>query len=160
MMRPETTGTRKAYATFRVVGDTLTPEAITKAVRIVPTIQYAKGQTYFAGPRTGDLIGKSGVWSLTTDRLVASNDIREHLAYLLGVLIPDRQDANPLFQLHALLAKHKDWRADLSCFWHGRQGAKRPSIPKFVAEVMKFLPATIETDFETDAPTENERQQA
>jgi hypothetical protein len=160
MTKSEGPDTRKTYVTFRVLGDTLTPDAITKALRVVPTIQYSKGQTYFAGPRTGELVGKSGVWSLTTDKLVASNSLRDHLAYLLGVLIPDRQDANPLFQLHALLVRHKDWRADLSCFWHGRLGAKKPSVPKFVAEVMKFLPAEIETDFATDSPNEREQRRA
>jgi len=157
-MRSEGSATRKTYVTFRVVGDTLTPEAITKALGVMPTIQYAKGQTYFAGPRTGELVGKSGVWSLTTDQLVASNNLREHLAYLLGVLIPDRQDANPLFELHALLVKHKDWRADLLCFWHGRTGAKKPSVPKLVGEMMKFLPATMETDFATDSAAAEQRR--
>ena len=160
MMRSDNPDTRKTYVTFRVVGDTLAPEAVTRALRIFPSIQYSKGQTYFAGSRTGNLVGKSGVWSLTTDKLVASNNLRDHLAYLLGVLIPDRQDANPLFQLHALLSKHNDWRADLSCFWHGRERAKKPSIPKFVTEVMNFLPAAIETDFATDSPTEHEQRLA
>jgi uncharacterized protein DUF4279 len=159
-MKSEGADTRKACVTFRVVGDSLAPEAITKVLRVVPTIQYAKGQTYFAGPSSGDLIGKTGVWSLTTDKIVASDSLRDHLAYLLGMLIPEKRDANPLFQLHALLARHKDWRADLSCFWHGRFGAKRPSIPKFVAEAMKFLPAAIETDFATDSTAEREQRRA
>jgi hypothetical protein len=159
-MKSEGADTRKTYITFRVVGDSLAPEAITKVLRAVPTVQYAKRQTYFAGPRTSELIGKTGLWSLSTDKLVASNNLRDHLAYLLGVLIPDRQDANPLFQLHTLLTKHQDWRTDLSCFWHGRLGAKRPSIPKFVTEVMKFLPAAIETDFATDSPTAEQLQRA
>jgi hypothetical protein len=159
-MRSDGLDTRKTYTAFRVVGDSLSPDAVTKVLRVVPTIQYAKGQTYFAGPRTGNLVGKTGLWSLTTDKLVASNNLRDHLAYLLGVLIPDRQDANPLFQLHALLTRHKDWRADLSCFWHGRLGARKPSIPKFVTEVMKFLPAVVETDFATDSPTEREQRRA
>jgi len=159
-MKSEGRDTRKTYVTFRVAGDSLTPDAITKSLRLVPTLQYAKGQTYFAGPRTGELLGKSGVWLLTTDKLVASYDLREHLAYLLGILIPDRQDATPLFQLHALLSKHKDWHTDLLCFWHGRIGAKKPSIPRYVSGVMKFLPATIETDFATDAPAGREQQRA
>jgi hypothetical protein len=157
-MKSDNRDTRKTYVTFRVVGDSLTPESITKVLRVVPTVQYAKGQTYFAGQRAGELVGKSGVWSLTTDKLVASSNIRDHVAYLLGLLIPDRQDANPLFQLHALLAKHKDWRADLSCFWHGKHGTRKPSIPKFVTEVMKFLPAALETDFATDSPTAEQRR--
>ncbi|HWD58887.1 MAG TPA: DUF4279 domain-containing protein [Stellaceae bacterium] len=159
-MKSEHSDTRNTYLTFRVVGDLLTPDAVTRALRVVPTVQYAKGETYFAGPRTGELVGKTGLWALTTDKLVASNNLRDHLAYLLGVLIPDRQDANPLFQLHALLAKRPDWRADLSCFWHGRPEAKKPSIPKFVSEVMKFLPAAIEADFATDSPTEREQRRA
>jgi uncharacterized protein DUF4279 len=157
--RSEDRDVRKTYVTFRVTGDGLDPNQITKALRIVPTIAYAKGEKYPAGRRTGELIGRTGVWCLSTDGVVASGKLQEHLAYLLGILIPGRQDAAPLLHLQSLLLRDKTLRVDLRCFWHGRAGAKRPSIPKFVAQVMTSLPATIETDFDVDSSTGNETLQ-
>jgi hypothetical protein len=156
MMRSENPDTRKTYVTFRVVGDSLDPDQITRTLRIVPTIAYAKGEKYAAGKRTGELIGRTGVWCLSTDGVVASDNLKHHLAYLLGILIPGRQDAAPLLHLQRLLSRDKTLRADLRCFWHGHARAKRPSVPKIVAEVMKLLPATIETDFDVDSGSSNE----
>ncbi|MGH9353957.1 MAG: DUF4279 domain-containing protein [Terriglobia bacterium] len=160
MMRYDGSDTHKTYATFRVSGDTLDPDIITKILRVIPTISYAKGEKYFAGQRTGELIGKTGMWSFTTDKLVASNNLQHHLAYVLGILIPGRQDASPLVHLHALLAKNKGIRADLRCFWHGHASAKKPSIPKIVTEFVKIIPASIEADFDTDSVSDNGRKTA
>jgi hypothetical protein len=142
--------TRKTYATLRIVGDNLNPEDITRILRIVPTISYVKGGKYIAGKRTGELVGKTSIWAFSTDRLVASDALQHHIDYILGILVPSRQGPIPLFHLHSILAKNEGLRAELLCFWHGRYGAKRPSIPKYVTEAMQLIPATIETDFDTD----------
>jgi len=150
-MKSDDREARKTYATLRVVGDALNPEDVTKILLVVPTISYAKGAKYNAGKRTGELVGKTGVWAFSTDGLVASNHLLHHLGCILGILIPSRQDALPFVQLHAFLAKNKGLRAELRCFWHGSSGARKPSIPKNVSEILKFIPATIDTDFGTDA---------
>jgi hypothetical protein len=155
-MKSEAPDTRKTYVTFRVMGDSLDPDQITRILRIVPTIAYAKGEKYPAGKRTGELIGRTGVWCLSTDGVVASDNLHHHLAYFLGILIPGRQDAAPLWHLQSLLSRNKTLRADLSCFWHGRAGAKRPSIPKIVAQVTRLLPARIETDFDVHSTSSNQ----
>jgi hypothetical protein len=149
-MRSEQSDARKTYATLRVTGDNLDPNQITKILRVVPTISYAKGEKYFGGKRTGELIGRTGLWSFSTDGLVASDNLHHHLSHIMGILIPGRQDAIPLFHMHAFLARNKGIKADLRCFWHGRSGAKKPSIPKLVSEAMKFLPAAVEPDFDVD----------
>jgi hypothetical protein len=143
--------TRKTYAMLRVSGDSLDPDQVTRALRIVPTIAYRKGEKYFAGKRTGELVGRTGVWCLSTEEIVASDNLRHHLSHILGLLVPGRQDIDPLLRLHTVLARHDDLQALLCCFWHGRTGAKRPSIPKTVTEFLKLIPADIETDFATDS---------
>jgi len=150
--------TRKTFATFRVSGDALDPDRVTRILRHVPTVAYAKGQQYFAGDRTGYLTGKTGVWLFSTRNVVASEALHDHLSYIVGLLVPERQNITPLMEMRALVAR-KGLRAQLSAFWHGAHGAKHPSMPKGVSEVMKLLPAEIETDFATDeiAP---ERQRA
>jgi hypothetical protein len=157
MMRSESRDTIKAYATFRVIGDNLNPESVTKILHIIPTFSYSKGEAYNAGKRTGNLVGKTGLWAFSTDGLVASDNLHHHISYILGMLIPGRQDANPLAQLHMLLSKNKGFRAELRCFWHGRHGAKRPSIPKFATEIMKLVPAIVEANFGTDSESDERR---
>jgi hypothetical protein len=41
-------------------------------------------------------------------------------------------------------------KADVSFFWHGRAGEPAPSIPAQAIQILRTLPATIETDFDTD----------
>lgn len=141
--------TRKTYATFRVSGDRLDPEQVTRVLRHVPTVAYAKGEKYFAGQRTGYLTGRTGVWLVSTRDIVASDNLHDHLLYVIGMLIPGRQNIMPLAHLRALIAR-KGLRAELSAFWHGTHGAKKPAIPRAVTEVMKLLPGEIEADFDTD----------
>jgi len=143
--------TRKTYAMLRVSGDSLDPDEVTRALRIVPTIAYRKGEKYFAGERTGELVGRTGVWCLSTEGIVASDNLHHHLSHVLGLLIPGRQDIDPLLHLRAVLARRNDLRVLLSCFWHGRAGARRPAIPRSVTELLKLIPADIETDFATDS---------
>src|ERR1700726_768087 len=44
--RSDQSETVRAFTTFRVVGDGLQPDMVTRLVRIVPTLAYAKGETY------------------------------------------------------------------------------------------------------------------
>lgn len=150
--------TRRTYATFRVSGDALDPEQVTRILRYVPTIAYAKGGTYFAGQRTGNLVGRTGVWLFSTKDIVASDALHDHLFYIVGMFVPGRQNIMPLAHMRALIARG-GLRAELSAFWHGIHGAKRPPIPKGVSEVMKLLPADIEIEFDTDQG-EPERRRA
>jgi hypothetical protein len=150
--------TRKTFATFRVSGDMLDPDQVTRILRHLPTVAYAKGEQYFAGERIGYLAGKTGIWLLSTKDIVASGALHEHLSYITGMFVPGRQNIMPLTQLRTLIAR-KGLHAELSAFWHGTRGAKHPSIPKGVTEVMKLLPAEIETDFATDRQ-DSERRRA
>jgi hypothetical protein len=150
--------TRKTFATFRVSGDALDPNQVTRILRLLPTIAYAKGQQYFAGERIGHLTGKTGIWLFSTENVVASDALHDHLFYIVGMFVPERQNIIPLTQLRALMARRK-LHAELSAFWHGLHGTKHPPIPKGVSEVMKLLPADIEIDFATDQ-SESERRRA
>lgn len=151
--------TRKTYATFLITGDRLEPEKVTHVLRIVPTVAYAKGESYPAGNRTGMLIGRTGVWLLSTRDIVASDNLRDHLMYIVGLFVPGRQNVMPLTHVRALIAK-KGLRAELTAFWHGARGAKKPPIPVSVTEIMKLLPADVAADFGTDADGDEEPRRA
>jgi hypothetical protein len=147
--RSPTTEPVKAFATLRVSGDNLVPSEITKLIKILPTKAYAKGEHYSSGPRSPDLIGRTGVWFFATDGVVAGNNLADHLAFLARLLLPGSGEAGPLPRLQQL-SRRKSLRISVSCFWHGPAGARKPSIPRSVTDLLKLIPAEIETDFDVD----------
>lgn len=136
----------KAYATIRIAGDLLVPDQITRLVKIVPTLAYAKGEHYRRGPSSSVLIGRTGVWYFCTDGIVAGNRLQDHLAFLLKQVFPDPTSVETL----QTLIRRKSLQTVFTAFWHGPAGARRPSIPRLVTERLKQLPTTLETDFDTD----------
>jgi hypothetical protein len=139
----------RAFATLRVAGDELVPGEVTKILKIVPTAAYAKGEHYSGGPRCPDLIGRTGVWYFSTKGVVAGNQLADHLAFLARLLLPGSGEAGPLPRLQQLL-RRKTLRVSLSCFWHGPAGARKPSVPRAVIDLLRLIPAEIETDFDVD----------
>jgi hypothetical protein len=138
-----------AFATLRVAGDDLVPDEVTRILKIVPTTAYAKGEHYSAGSRSGDLVGRTGVWFFSTKGVVAGNLLADHLVFLARLLLPGSGEAGPLPRLQQVL-RRRSLRVSLSCFWHGSAGARKPSIPRSVTDLLKLIPAEIETDFDVD----------
>lgn len=136
----------KAYATIRFAGDLLIPDQITRLLRIVPTLAYAKGEPYRRSPSAPPVTGRTGVWYFCTDGIVAGNRLPDHLVFLLRQVIPDPAAAASL----QALMRRKSLQAVVTAFWHGPVGARPPSIPRQVSDRLRQLPATIETDFDTD----------
>src|ERR1700680_2342945 len=104
-MKSSQDDTVRAFATFRVVGDDLIPSEITDILRLFPTKSYAKGGKHDAGRRAGQIIGKTGVWYLATDRIVASNRLVDHLLFLVSVLAPDSTLAGMAFLPKATIGR-------------------------------------------------------
>jgi hypothetical protein len=130
------------FASLRIRGDSLKPDEITNVLHVFPTVAYAKGMKYEAGARTGTLIGRTGVWLFSTRGIVASENLSQHLNYIARMLVPDA-NVEPLAKLRNFLEKHKDCRADVSCFWHGNFGEKRPSVPKQLNDFSNFCLRTL-----------------
>jgi hypothetical protein len=147
--KSRTTEPVRAFATLRVSGDNLVPNEITKIIKIVPTKAYAKGEHYSSGPRGADLIGRTGVWYFATDGVVAGDNLNDHLAFLARSLLPGSGEAGPLPRLRQLLAR-KSLRVSVTCFWHGPEGARKPSVPRYITDLLKLIPADTETDFDVD----------
>jgi hypothetical protein len=155
-IRSEPADTVKTFAALRIVGDQLIPEQVTRILKIAPTRAYAKGQSYYGGERTGQLVGKTGVWYFATHRTVASDSLVDHLMFVVNLLHGYTPETKPLTRLHNLVKK-QSLTAIVSCFWYGRAGARQPAIPRAVTEFLKLLPADIETDFDTDEEPEMRR---
>jgi len=139
----------RAFASLRVSGDNLVPDELSKIVKILPTKAYAKGEHYSGGPRSPDLIGSTGVWYFSTRGVVAGNNLADHLAFLAQLLLPGSGDSGPLTRLQHLL-RRKSLRVSVSCFWRGPADARKPSISRSMTDLLKLIPAEIETDFDVD----------
>ena len=139
--------TLKAYAILRFAGDKLEPSEISDLLGVDATRAYRKGERYFAGPRTGIITGRTGIWLLSTDGAVTGSDLDQHISYLFKLIFED--DADRSARLHQLIAD-RGLKAHVSCFWHGKTGAHPPKIPTFAVEAFERLPAKIEIDFDTD----------
>jgi Domain of unknown function (DUF4279) len=133
----------RTFATFRVAGDSLVPEQLTKLLGIDPTLAYAKGEHYSRGPRSRDLRGRTGVWFLSTDDEVVSNRLTDHIEWLVSRIAPNQVKLRRFIDQNSL-------HAVMTCFWHGPAGAKPPIVPKEARDILEAIPAKLEEDFDTD----------
>jgi hypothetical protein len=133
----------RTFATFRVAGDSLVPDQLTKLLGIHPTLAYAKGEHYSRGPRSRDLRGRTGVWFLSTDDEVQSNSLADHIEWLLSQIAPNQAKLRRFVEQNSL-------HAVMTCFWHGPPGARPPIVPRQALDILEKIPAKLEEDFDTD----------
>ena len=171
---PETTF--KTFAVLRVMGDLLDPAEITDVLKRSPTAAHGKNEKYYMGERSGFVQGRTGVWMLSTDKIIKSNDFNDHLSAILAVLVLDHVEAmlqehtrpwllrwfhpmplpgfllvrGRLARLKALM-ESKGFRADLRCVWFGTPNATPPVIPLWVQALFAAIPITIEKNFDTES---------
>ena len=119
---------RKAFVTLRFSGDDLDPAEISAILPIAPTRAHRKGETFFAGPLAGDLRGRTGIWFLSTDKHVPSDDLGDHLEFVRTLLYPKPGDNSRIGALCEVL-KHARSRARITCFWRGDLGETEPHTP-------------------------------
>jgi hypothetical protein len=141
----------KAFATLRFAGDKLEPEKISAILNVRPTEAYRKGEQRAAGAHAPARVGRTGIWYLATDQMIPGQKLEQHLAFLLALLIPAPGDISRIAELREII-KRQGLKAHVSCFWHGKPGARKPTIPPIVREIFNLLPAELETDFERDEP--------
>jgi hypothetical protein len=136
---------RKAFVTLRFAGNDLDPREISAILPVEPTRAHKKGEEFFAGPNTGTLRGRTGIWFLTTDRLVASDNLNDHLTFVQKLLYPGASDNSRIAKLRDVLERSHS-RAHVTCFWRGDPGETAPQIPAQFKSAIEPLAADIETD--------------
>jgi hypothetical protein len=136
-----------AFAGLNFAGDRLDPVRITQMLGVEPTISYRKGEMYLRS-RGREARGRTGLWRLSTDKLINSHDLNEHLTRLLDIMFPggSTKFVEPL----RALMRQFDLEADVDCFWYGEHGANLPEISEEMRTKFALIGATIETDFQTD----------
>jgi hypothetical protein len=138
--------------TLRFAGDDLGPDDVSAVLPVLPTRAHRKGEEFFAGPHAGNLRGRTGIWFLTTDKLVPSDDLEDHLAFVQKLLYPVPDDASRIANLHDIL-KRTHSSAHVTCFWRGDHGEAVPRIPDSFKSAIKPLAGNIETDFASAPPS-------
>ncbi len=86
------------------------------------------------------------MWLLATDKLVSSDNLQDHLAFVQELLCPTPGDTSRIAKIRAVLERTHS-RAHVTCFWHGDPGEPAPQIPGRFKSAIEPLAADIETDF-------------
>jgi hypothetical protein len=89
------------------------------------------------------------LWFLSTDRLVPSDDLEDHLQFVQKLLYPAPDDDTRIAKLHTILRRDRA-RARVTCFWRSDLGETPPEIPPRFKRALEPLAADIETDFLTE----------
>jgi hypothetical protein len=135
----------KTYATLRFAGDGLEPAHISALLPVLPKRAHRKGESFYAGPRAGNLTGRTGIWYFDT-RDLESRDLADHLRLIVELLYPEPGNVDRVTKLRDLMQREHA-TAHVSCFWFGKRGARPPAIPEDVRAALACLPADIETEF-------------
>ena len=144
----------RTYATLRFSGDRLDPANISAILSVKPKRAHRKEQLFAAGPRAGNLTGRTGIWYFDT-REMPSRDLADHLRAIVALLYPEPGNSDRVKRLRAIMEREQA-EARVSCFWYGAPGAHPPSVPEDIRVALAQLPADIETDFATEAPALHE----
>jgi hypothetical protein len=136
------------FATLRFAGDDLDPAHVSAILPVKPKRAHRKGEVFYAGPRAGNLTGRTGIWYYDTSAL-KSSDLADHLRHIVGLLYPKPGDFSCVKRLRELLDREHA-RAEVSCFWYGESGTKPPVIPDEIRDALRPIGAEdIETEFHT-----------
>ena len=148
--KTEVDADRKTFVTLRFAGDDLDPDEISAVLLVKPTRAHRKGEEFFAGPRAGNLRGRTGMWFLATDNLVPSDNPRDHMGFVQKLLSPTPGDTSRIAKLRVILERTHSL-AHVTCFWRGHPGETAPQIPGRFKSAIEPLAADIETDFRVGA---------
>jgi len=130
----------KTFASFRLLGDKLDPDAATLVLTLEPTHALAKGQSIPAGRIGKARVQPTGYWSLSTADVVASTSLERHLLYLLDALEPSTA------AIHAL-SDSDDIKADFFCYWLSATGNGGPEVSPETLGRIASLGASLGIDF-------------
>lgn len=99
-------------AAFRITGDDLDPEEISRQLGIEPSHSHRKGEPHIG--RSGYDYEKpwsTGVWLVSSEDVVKSLDLRRHLDWVIG-LVRDKADVLAAY-------RQRGFATDVLCYWVG-----------------------------------------
>lgn len=134
-------GTLSTHASFQITGDALVPGRLSEIIGIEPTTAHAKDESYSAGARTDTVLGRTGVWLIST-RAHFSNALDDHLAFLIARLFRNIHSALEV----AAFIERWHLKAEIHLFWHGQAAASWPEPTANLLRLSNFLSAPLIRD--------------
>lgn len=104
----------ETYATLRVIGRSLDPETLSRAIGLESTMAIRVGDTRPRGTRPRD----EAIWAYSTEARVATSNLADHIAFVVS-LIP--KDFNRLVP--------PGCRTEIQCVWRSSSGHGGPTLP-------------------------------
>lgn len=141
----------QAFATLRFMADRLDPDVVTEALGLQPTQSHRKGDSYRLGRRDRDYVARTGVWLLSTKKLVDGGRLEDHIDYLTGVLA----SRGERLDLAGALAADLGYEVDASCYWYGPAGAAEPAVSDAFRAAVGRLGGEVWVDFHRDDDVEH-----
>jgi hypothetical protein len=129
-----------ASASFTISGDDVVPESWTLYFGVPPDTALTKGEP-LRDP-TGQnraLKRRMGVWGISSEKAVQSDNLEPHLRYLVNRL------ALPRIDLPELL-KRTNARMRVFCYWVNESGDRVPDVPNEIRAMMEAMGGTVEID--------------
>lgn len=130
----------RTYAAFRLVGDGIDPQTVSRALDLDPSLARAKGEEIPAGRIGRARRQRTGVWSLSTENLLDSTSPERHLVHLLDAVEPASAE------LHRLRATD-NLQADFFCYWLSATGHGGPEVSPETLGRIAGLQASLGLDF-------------
>lgn len=113
--RVDNPNANRVYATFRIWGQDLDPDQITRIFGVIPSISFKKGDTRKAANKW-----RHGYWEINTSDKVQGTDLSIHIEWLLERIEPVRREIELLIR--------QDYDADIFCFWESLTGHGGPTF--------------------------------
>jgi len=130
----------RTYATFRLIGDSISPDEVTRRLDISPSAGFAKGETRRGLVTMSSITQRTGIWTLSTKLLSNSTSVEDHLRLLIDRLRPVAAEIRSLVQdLNA--------RSDVFCYWASATGHGGPLVPAQILRELGDLGADLGFDF-------------
>jgi hypothetical protein len=127
----------EAHATFRLLGDALDPEEVTRLIGIEPSFARRKGDKY--GSRERPVVSQTGIWALESEKSVAGPDLNAHLRFLLSQLGSKTSTVKELVR--------QGLSADLLCYWMSGTGQGGPILEPETIRRVADLGVCLNFDF-------------
>jgi len=132
----------RTYAKLMIYSSTVTPDLITQQLQITPSKSRTKGTKWIAKKTGHEVEVKINSWFLSSEKQIISNDVREHLDWLLGNL---QVASDKLIELQSW----PDIKMTVNCIWWSAEGQGGPTIwPEQMEKMAKLnLECTFDVSF-------------
>ena len=132
---PDNPNASRTWATFRITGKRLDPERITQLLKLAPSESFKAGD-----PRgTTNLRWSHGYWGISSEGVIGSTDLEEHLEWLVSQLMSVKNELDEVRATGGI-------RADIFCYWESATGNGGPSFSPKLMERLALLDLELSLD--------------